>query len=487
LNDPEQTKKNWSESVVVQALKVAAKRAVQLTPLETLELAIAVIGADEIIHAWGSVSLRLRNLDQLRAACETYQEWCKTQRSAATVTGFLRWLNDADVKQAELDGADAIKVMTYHKAKGLEWPIVIMSSLNAEVKGYLFGVSVQAAPSFHLEAPLSGRSIRFWPWPYGDKKKSELRDLLIESDIGQRDLQHARLEAQRLLYVGVTRARDGLVLAREKSGHKLLNVLVDAEDDPVMIFEDGEINVASPTGEAQAFEAQNRQSIVEIVNGEDINARTPIAQNVSTPRYLPLRTAEITEFPAASQTPSSAGWGRINREAVTASIFASLGNRLGESGKDERADVGSALHGFIGSDCGGDRNNRLSMAEQLRKLWGVEGSLAAEDMLEASDRLQTFIAAHYPAATIMREWPIAMRTTEHQQMHGWIDLLLELPDGYVVIDHKSYPGRDAKTYARDCAPQLAVYRQAVEQATGKQVLATLIYMPIQGVIVNVGW
>jgi len=74
-----------------------------------------------------------------------------------------------------------------------------------------------------------------------------------------------------------------------------------------------------------------------------------------------------------------------------------------------------------------------------------------------------------------------------QIAHGWIDMLLELPEGYVVIDHKSYPGGNAAEHAKQYAPQLAVYKKAVEQATGKPVLKTLIHMPLVGEVLDVNW
>ncbi len=70
---------------------------------------------------------------------------------------------------------------------------------------------------------------------------------------------------------------------------------------------------------------------------------------------------------------------------------------------------------------------------------------------------------------------------------GWIDLLLETPGGFVIIDHKSFPGskdrREAKALTEmTYAPQLAMYREAVEKATGQPVIATIIHMPTMGAI-----
>lgn len=60
-------------------------------------------------------------------------------------------------------------------------------------------------------------------------------------------------------------------------------------------------------------------------------------------------------------------------------------------------------------------------------------------------------------------------------------MLLELPDGFVIIDHKTHPNPcGAEKYAADCAGQLELYRKAVEKATGKKVLNTIIHLPNLG-------
>jgi ATP-dependent exoDNAse (exonuclease V) beta subunit len=66
-------------------------------------------------------------------------------------------------------------------------------------------------------------------------------------------------------------------------------------------------------------------------------------------------------------------------------------------------------------------------------------------------------------------------------MEGWIDLLLEGPDGFVLVDHKTYPGNDPAGHIREkYLGQMAAYREAVSAATGKPVLRTLIHFPALG-------
>ena len=62
---------------------------------------------------------------------------------------------------------------------------------------------------------------------------------------------------------------------------------------------------------------------------------------------------------------------------------------------------------------------------------------------------------------------------------------MELPDGYVIIDHKSYPGQDSEERATKYAPQLRAYKEAVEKATGKPVIDTLLHLPVSGLILRI--
>jgi len=488
MNAPEKSYKIWAEDPLMQQLVAAGEKGILLTPLESLELAMAAADVERMIYAWGNVSQRLSNLDQLRAACETYQDRCKSRRGAATVTGFLTWLySEAELQQAEGTGPDTVKLLTYHRSKGLEWPVVVMASLNKASRHGVFGVSVHAAENFHVDDPLAGRSIRFWPWPYGSKKKADGMSACTDGSEIALDAEDRTLrESQRLLYVGMARARDGLVLIREKAKRNVsnnwLDALTGADGHAVMHFEDDETVFMSPStsdSEAQSFSVTSRI----LSNPETIE--TTSMHDISY--YAPVLAVDDRVYPTASQSPSGVGWEEIRETDVQTTLLSTLGDRLPMHGAPDMADFGNAMHGFFGADVTDDKSTRLDMANRMLTGWEVEGAIDPAHMLIASDRLKQFIGDHYPNVRVLREWPMAMELSNHQRMHGWIDMLLELPEGYIIIDHKSYPGSDAVDHAKEYAPQLNTYKQAVEQATGKSVLATLIHMPIQGAVVQVSW
>ena len=65
--------------------------------------------------------------------------------------------------------------------------------------------------------PLENRFIRYWPWPFGLQSTGiAVNDRIEASDVARQFTCAAKAEAQRLLYVSMTRPRELLILATKQ-------------------------------------------------------------------------------------------------------------------------------------------------------------------------------------------------------------------------------------------------------------------------------
>ena len=171
-------RRSWSEDndQIVSSIAALRDGTVTQSPAETVSRVLNYVGIRPVAAAWGpdevAAAQRQRNLDALVDLAVTYENHCASQHEAATLTGFLLWLEnpaspDLDL-QPVLTGGDAVHVLTYHRAKGLEWPVVVATDFLDTWRARLWDVRTESHPGeFNLDNPLEGRSIRFFPNVFG--------------------------------------------------------------------------------------------------------------------------------------------------------------------------------------------------------------------------------------------------------------------------------------------------------------------------------
>lgn len=459
---------------------IAALRAQNriFSPQEALRAVITECGLAEIVARWDAnpeqARLRLANLEALMAMAQRYEDLCATGQHAASISGLIIWVGEqAQDEQDTLaePGIDAVRVMTHHGAKGLEWPVVILMDLSDDIKTSLWSVRAQFSGEFNAHAPLANRAIRYWPYPFGSLKKVALLDEIARQPVGQAFTKRAVEEAQRLLYVSMTRPRDLLVIARSEK---------------------------SPTGEwintlsADWLLTKEGQTELPLSTGVSVKVGHWVLNDQPDPAFSPQKkTVPVhwfknhapQEFIPLFLNPS-----QLQAQEVNVLERETVGTRIPVTSGVPMDLLGNAIHTCIATSFA-DPQAGISVeeVEAVLKRFGVHTYV---NVLSAQSQIAAFhawIASRYGEVKAYPEHPVQAVLENGQLINGRIDLLLENANGYVLIDHKSNPqgAEHWDAIAKEHAGQLALYAKAVELATGKRVNDCWVFLPVSAGSVSI--
>lgn len=485
MTDPAESIRKWQKNPLIAALDDGRDYVRNWTPIEALEQAIIRVRLLRLAKAWPNTSMVKNNLDALRGSCRKYIEQCASHRSAATIDGYISYVTDAEAEQAKGTGDNTVKIFTYHGAKGLEWPWVILTDLDSDPRFGVFGVQIEVAAKFDPADPLANRNIRYWPWPFGAQKTYVQLDEKIDAlPISQSAKEKEEKESQRLLYVGMTRARDGLILAMRKNTPQSgipslktgwLDSLVGPDKQSVITW----------STVAGRQETRVGKSMIPVTAYEYESESSELSSLLSEEEEFLMSISNTQEYPPVRISPSNLSEA-ADSDNCTCEIIENMHARINIKGNPEMDLVGNAIHAYLAADVVSlSDQDRLGLAQKIIANWNLEKELEPIEIIAAGRRLTDYLKRKYPGHKAFKEWPMTLRNEKRQLFQGWIDLLLELPSGYVIIDHKSFPGQNAEERAKKYAPQLVAYKEAVEKATGKPVIDMLLHLPVNGLIVKV--
>lgn len=452
-----------------------------LSPSGSIAAVIQALGLGAGVGDWEEPARRATQLDSMLAAAKSYEQAALDSGRAATLTGLIAHLEELQADGEDLrqppQGLDAVQVLTYHRAKGLEWPVVILTQLDKVFDGSPFKPAVTGGNP-QAGRPLEGRHLSFWPDPFEGADLLGLQTDAAATPEATAAQEEVNAESRRLLYVGFTRPKELLVLATRvspnKSGdshkHQWLNQLPGFDHSLGGLTVPGSHKVKGITGNIRVIRVeppagppdarlQARQRWFVLPGG----ARA-YAQRYRNPSAEPPRKADFQLDPLPGKHPFPASLGSLDPEALGRSLHAYF----------------SALPSLKGLSPDGKR----VCAEGLLRRFELGGALAAPALVSAGERLEAWVEKRFPGASWRTEIAVTAPAPEGAQWHGTIDLLLALPDGSVaVLDHKSFFGQDAhlRQRAGDYSGQLAAYRSALF-GCGLKVAFAGLHLPLAGLI-----
>jgi ATP-dependent helicase/nuclease subunit A len=463
---------------IIGTLYELRAEAVVLSPREAVERVMESCGLARRVIQWSKdpdrARIRLANLDRLIDLAVQYEDEALSSRSPATLSGLLLWLQDFAAQSTDAlaePAVDAVHVLTHHGAKGLEWPVVVLCDLEADIRDRVWSIQAESTHAFDMERPLRDRFVRYWPWPFGLQKTVAIANTIGQSTAGLAARADAVEEGKRLLYVSMTRARDLLVFARldrQPVGEWMQSVGLDAR---------------LPAGEPESFVVDGGVSVPF--------ARWALDGGVaieSEPIAVPSLAWWAEPGVRASRPPLRVSPSSLSGVRAKVLETVPLGSRIDTRDAEDRSQVGDVVHACLAA--GLATPGQALTVEEVEAIilrMGIDGAIKPQALHGQVLAVQRWLQARWPNVLPQVELPVTRRRDNGQVVLGRTDLVLRTESGWILIDHKSTPQGSGQweALANDHAGQLAGYREVLEAASGLPVEEIWLLLPVAGAALRV--
>ena len=449
---------------------------------------------------------------RLRFVIDQARAW--TDATGGTLRHYLVWVDQqsaegARVAEAVLPETDdeAVRIMTIHAAKGLEFPVTVLSGLTTVPQA-------RRAPA-EVAFPAGSETVGYRFGRHVLTQEFE-RWLPIDEQMGYD-------ERIRLLYVACTRARDHLVVslhrrqrarppeAIRRTNAELLvagmGTLLDELPDALPEVEEGEDDVAAP-GRATARPARLGPPPPAPPQPFDEWAAERRAALERSARPIAVAATALTNGdrpgdpdglapgglgPGGLETSGSLELGDGRR--VDAGLADGAPSDPGLAKRPRDLDLPPWLKGRYGTSVGRAVHGVLQIVD-LRTGAGLDAAAAAQCEAEAIpdrvDEVRALARAALDAPSVReaaagphwREVYVCAPVDGDRLVEGYVDLLYRSADGLVVVDHKTAASADPADLdqrVEGYRAQGAAYALAVAVTTGEPVVrVTFLFLTPDG-------
>lgn len=443
-----------------------------LSVVDFVDAVIARFDLYNYVSCWGDPDIRRSNIDLVRQIAGQFDTMAYTFAEASDLSSFLEYIESYE-PDAKFNNQDVgVKVLTYHKSKGLEWKVVFL----ADIDGDLSGVSLRGLVGLHGDVlvPALPRQEPVWLTEAvtSDKQMQELFESVSLKELG---------EERRLLYVGLTRARDFVFTVGTvgKGMRKLQQCCPSTSGIDYSAIVDGEFDIWGVGMNSYCF-----RCAPDPVRYKGADSRPARIKDAGF--ALPREAASVS-YVEKYQNPSK--YEDQDLIAVTSPEEVKSYDRIDMSHSTiEDNEFGDCIHHIYALGSHPDKVKRLAAAERTLKAYGLDAGKAGA-ILERFDDLCAYLCQAYGDSErgVEHELPFTFQDDHGRVFRGTMDMVWKTKDSCVVVDYKTFSGaREAalKKTAEEYGSQMAIYRAAME-AAGERVSDVLILYPINGLIVAV--
>ncbi len=397
-----------------------------------------------------------RNLDKLLGDAQASR-----QVNVNEFLDYLATLGDAGAREGEApaEAQGTVRLMTIHKSKGLEFPLVVLADAGREPRG-------GSNQAFLL--PGLGLAFKMDPEPILFRLSEEL------------EKQQSQAETKRLLYVALTRAMDKLLI----SGH------------------------ATPGRSGNGLKLtgwMEELCVAANLNVENLLEQAGTPQESHTKAGHPLRAWCLPPETAPSSVPNAARQGLLTSQAIP--LYQPLVVPPADPSPEEKQD--RPIWRATGATRAVPHNVTGKMVHKALELWLFPGNPRLDKLLETAALNAGLASEQQRSEAVHRARQLLERLRAHpiwqeidgapdrhhevpySRLHegrteiGYIDLLYHSPSGWQVLDFKTdaIPNPTERDHlTQKYRTQMQRYLGAVTNLAGGKARARLCFLDDHGSI-----